>query len=192
MSFFPRFTHEISPVFRLLDDYERASRHALRGTDSTLRTFSPKFDVKEHKDAYHLHGEFPGVCQEDINIEWSDGNTLTVSGRTEHHAESGQRLQAIEAGDNKEYQKPTIEEEGQAEETEQLVAVMSDKQVAQHNANEPKYWVSERSVGEFHRSFSFPSRIDQDAVKASLKNGVLSIVVPKAQTVKSRKVNIES
>ena len=49
-------------------------------------------------------------------------------------------------------------------------------------SNEPqyKYWVSERSIGEFHRSFSFPSRVDQDAVKASLKNGILSIVVPKA------------
>jgi len=55
----------------------------------------------------------------------------------------------------------------------------------------PKYWVSERSVGEFRRDFSFPARIDQDAVKASLKNGVLSIVVPKAKAVKSKKVTIE-
>jgi HSP20 family molecular chaperone IbpA len=33
--------------------------------------------------------------------------------------------------------------------------------------------------------------VDQDAVKASMKNGILSIVVPKAQNKGSRKINIE-
>lgn len=53
------------------------------------------------------------------------------------------------------------------------------------------YWVSERSVGSFSRSFNFGSRVDQDHVKASLKNGVLSIVVPKATAPVSRRIQIE-
>ncbi|KAL8789835.1 MAG: hypothetical protein Q9213_000903 [Squamulea squamosa] len=53
-----------------------------------------------------------------------------------------------------------------------------------------KYWVSERSVGEFQRTFSFPGKVNQEAVKASLKNGILSIVVPKAVR-QGRKIAIE-
>jgi hypothetical protein len=62
---------------------------------------------------------------------------------------------------------------------------------AQAKAPKPQYWISERSVGQFERSFSFQARVDQDAVKASLKNGVLSIVVPKAKAPESRRINID-
>lgn len=55
---------------------------------------------------------------------------------------------------------------------------------------ESKYWVSERSVGEFRRTFSFPGKVDQEAVKASLKNGILSVVVPKAAK-QQRKIAVE-
>ncbi|RKF79831.1 30 kDa heat shock protein, partial [Golovinomyces cichoracearum] len=54
-----------------------------------------------------------------------------------------------------------------------------------------KYWVMERNVGEFSRSFGFPTQIDQDAVKASMKNGILSIVVPKAKKQEGRKITIQ-
>ena len=54
-----------------------------------------------------------------------------------------------------------------------------------------KYWISERSVGEFERRFSFPGRVDQDAVKASLKNGILSVVVPKIVAREARRIQIE-
>jgi len=190
MSLFPRFTQEISPIFRLLDDYDRASRHALRHVDQGLRSFSPKFDVKELKDSYELHGEFPGIEQKDINIEWTDGNTLTISGRTEIVREEGERPQGfIEEGESSKehYHKPTVEDEA----AETQVAKKGEQGVAKKEDDAPKYWVSERSVGEFSRSFSFPTRVDQDAVKASLKNGILSIVVPKAKAAKARKVNIE-
>ncbi|KAK5275878.1 hypothetical protein LTR16_012041, partial [Cryomyces antarcticus] len=58
-------------------------------------------------------------------------------------------------------------------------------------AETSRYWVSERSTGEFYRSFQFPTRVDQDGVKASLKNGVLSITVPKARAPTTRKIQIE-
>ncbi|KAF2178514.1 HSP20-like chaperone [Zopfia rhizophila CBS 207.26] len=193
MSLFPRFTQEFSPLFRLMDDYDRATRHTFRHIDNSVRSFSPKFDVKELKDAYELHGEFPGIEQKDINIEWTDANTLTVSGRTESLVEKGQRPQGfIEEGEpnkkDEHYHKPTVEDEGAAE---TQVAKKPEQDVAKKEDDAPKYWVSERSIGEFHRSFTFPAHVDQDAVKASLKNGILSIVVPKAKAPQPRKVNIE-
>lgn len=57
----------------------------------------------------------------------------------------------------------------------------NDSQVAKHGKNDGaieterheapayRYWVSERSVGEFHRSFAFPARVDREGVEANLK-----------------------
>lgn len=42
-----------------------------------------------------------------------------------------------------------------------------------------RYWCSERSVGDFMRTFNFPTAVDQEKCKASMKNGILSINVPK-------------
>jgi HSP20 family protein len=200
MSLFPRF-QEFSPLFRLLDDYDRASRNLTSSTSESLRSFSPKFDVKELKDHYELHGELPGIEQKDISIEWTDGNTLTISGRTEHRSERGQRPAGFIEGEQQqegqhEYQKPTVEDEGgsskgQKEQSTDVTTTNKETQVAQKPQEEAKYWVTERSVGQFHRSFSFPTRVDQDAVKASLKNGILTVVVPKAQAPKPRKIDIE-
>ncbi|KAJ4370606.1 hypothetical protein N0V83_005127 [Neocucurbitaria cava] len=207
MSLFPRFTQEFAPIFRLFDEYDR---QAFRGLDrqlNSIRSFTPKFDVKETKETYELHGELPGIDQKDINIEWTDSNTLTISGRHEHVREEGQRPSQGFIENNGEGQQktlehgnhqPTVEDESaetaaaKGKESQQVAKQNQQQQVTkQTETPETKYWVSERSVGEFHRSFAFPARVDQDAVKASLKNGILSIVVPKAQAPQSRKINIE-
>ena len=39
---------------------------------------------------------------------------------------------------------------------------------------------SERFVGDFRRTFNFPTAVDQDQTHAHLKNGVLSLEVPKS------------
>jgi HSP20 family protein len=196
MSLFPRFTQEMAPMFRLFDEFDKAAFRNIDREFNNIRSFTPKFDVKETNEGYELHGELPGVDQKDINIEWTDNNTLTISGRHEHVREEGQRPQGfIEGAEASEQKKldhqPTVEDD--PTESNNKVAKQSDqKEVSkQDESAKGKYWVSERSVGEFHRSFAFPARVDQDAVKASLKNGILSILVPKASAPQSRKINIE-
>lgn len=193
MSLFPRFTQEFAPLFRLMDDYDTSAFRDINKTLHEARSFTPKFDVKEVADAYELHGEFPGIEQKDISIEWTDANTLTVKGRHERVREEGERpdTKSIEEGKQEHYQKPSVEEETAEAGTSTEVSKKGEQDVAKTDGHQPRYWVSERSVGEFHRSFSFPTRVDQDAVKASLKNGILSVVVPKAQAPQPRKINIE-
>jgi len=172
-----------------MDEYDRVGR-SRRGVDP-ISSFTPKFDIKETKEAYELHGEFPGIEQKNIGIEWTDGNTLTISGHTEHHHEEGHPQGFIEGeanGDKKKAHQPTVEDEGDSK----AVSKKGTQDVAKQPDQNVKYWVSERSYGEFHRSFSFPTRIDQEKVKASLKNGILHIVVPKAPSYKARKINIDS
>ncbi|KNB06166.1 hypothetical protein FOXG_19588 [Fusarium oxysporum f. sp. lycopersici 4287] len=53
-----------------------------------------------------------------------------------------------------------------------------------------KYWLAERRVGEFSRTFSFPSHINQDSVSASFQDGTLSIIVPMVEKYKSCRVDI--
>ena len=107
------------------------------------------------------------------------------------------------------YQKPSVEEEEYVDAGAESaaegaktpasspgtpVADQASQQVESQKATaEPsfKYWVSERSVGEFERRFSFPGRVDQEAVKASLRNGILSVVVPKVVAKEARRINIE-
>ncbi|KAF7125604.1 hypothetical protein CNMCM5793_001843 [Aspergillus hiratsukae] len=53
------------------------------------------------------------------------------------------------------------------------------------------WWCSERSVGEFRRSFRFPNDVDRDGIDASLKDGVLSITIPKtAESSVSKRIDI--
>ncbi|KAI9783659.1 MAG: hypothetical protein M1839_003507 [Geoglossum umbratile] len=181
MSLFPRFaTGEFTPLFRLLDEYD-THRGAPRGADS-IRTFQPRFDVCENDKAYELHGELPGINQSDINIEFSDPQTIVISGRSERTFESGTPpAGAIDGG----HEKGHITEKGH--EKDQAAKHDKIERKTQHGS---KYWVSERSVGEYHRSFSFPARVDQDAVKASLKNGILSVVVPKAAPAPLKKISV--
>jgi len=189
MSLLPRlpasfgpYRHEMGPFFNLFND---TFSELQKLSDGASRTFAPKFDVKEAKDNYTLEGELPGIEQKDIVIEFADEQTITVKGRTERTREEGTRPAAIE-GDVNSKDEPEQASSG----TE--MATTGPNEVAKHDPQHT-YWVSERSVGEFARSFSFPNPVDHDNVKASMKNGILSIVVPKMQKAKSqRRVHISS
>jgi HSP20 family protein len=50
----------------------------------------------------------------------------------------------------------------------------------------------ERSFGEFRRTIELPNLVDADKVEASLKNGVLTITMPKKEEVKPRKIEVKS
>jgi HSP20 family molecular chaperone IbpA len=207
MSLLPRFVQsEFAPMFRMLDDYANYANHANRaakqnGFTHSFRSFKPKFDVKETKQAYELHGELPGIEQKDITLEWQDSNTISIKGRTEHTREEGTRpaglvtdqteQQKLTQGKDEDSHKATVEDESttsgvgsDSTPVETAVAEMS-------SPDGSAYWISERSVGEFARTFSFPKQVDQENVKASLKNGILSIIVPKATAPQSKRINIE-
>lgn len=227
-NFFPRsaVSNDFAPFLRLFDDitapFAPAYAHHAR---QQLAPFNPRFDVREVGANYELRGEVPGVANENLEVEFSDPQTLVIRGRAEREYSSGepqaqQQTQtaavtegqdpagAAEKEDNSDaastystgsYQKPSVEDGEAAESSEAPKASSSANAVAEQQPAaaeekkepEPTYWVSERSSGSFQRVFKFPSRVDQDAVTASLKNGILSIVVPKAAEPEARRINIE-
>ncbi|HZV02693.1 MAG TPA: Hsp20/alpha crystallin family protein [Planctomycetota bacterium] len=49
----------------------------------------------------------------------------------------------------------------------------------------------ERWVGRFERTLSLPDGIDAEHIEANLENGVLTIVLPKAEAAKPRQITIQ-
>jgi len=56
---------------------------------------------------------------------------------------------------------------------------------------EEDYYACERSYGSFTRAISLPVEVDSEKAKASFKNGVLEIVLPKKEEAKLKEIKIE-
>ncbi|PMD24599.1 HSP20-like chaperone [Hyaloscypha hepaticicola] len=167
MPFFrPAYLAPEASFFQLLSELDQPQQKQCAPRQQKPRTFTPRFDVTEIDNAYELYGELPGIEQKDITIEFSDAQTLVIKGKTERQSDK------VEAP--------------QAEATPAAEDNTSEKS---HNPT-PKYWIAERRVGSFSRSFSFSQRIEHEAVQASLKNGILKVVVPKSQKSGKIAVNV--
>ena len=56
----------------------------------------------------------------------------------------------------------------------------AERKIDKKNVNE-KYHFSERRSGTFRRSFKLPKSVKQEKITADFDNGVLSIIIPKAE-----------
>ena len=237
------FDHFDDFVNRSFDDvFSTApwSGRRTRGAPEQL-TWQPRFDVSEVDNAYRLRGELPGVEASDLEVQFTDANTLVISGKTETSRTEGKALeqdvdtnmtstenaattrdaaQATEKDDDaasvhsssSSYVQPTVEDEtdvnarengaesssttagAQTPNTADSVAANGQEQSskqAEAEQTQPHYWVSERSLGSFQRTFTFTNRVDSEGVTASLKNGILDIVVPKAKAPEAKKITIQ-
>ncbi len=53
------------------------------------------------------------------------------------------------------------------------------------------YHRAERVYGKFQRTFILPKSIEKDKIKATLKHGVLTIILPKKEEVKPKEISIQ-
>ena len=49
---------------------------------------------------------------------------------------------------------------------------------------------TEYNIGNFRRSFNLSNSIDQDKIRADMKDGVLTVTLPKAEQAKPRKIAV--
>ncbi len=54
------------------------------------------------------------------------------------------------------------------------------------------YQRRERGFGAFNRVLRLPTDVDEDHVEATLRDGVLTITLPKAAAPRARKINVEA
>jgi len=69
---------------------------------------------------------------------------------------------------------------------------VSGKREAEKQQETETYFSYERSYGSFTRSFTLPEGIDAEKVNANLKDGVLTIAVPKKPEAQPKKVAIKA
>jgi HSP20 family protein len=62
----------------------------------------------------------------------------------------------------------------------------------EHEEKEGQYYYAERSFGAFVRSVPLPAGVDAEQVKATFKNGVLEVHLPRTKEAKGKKIEIEA
>ena len=50
----------------------------------------------------------------------------------------------------------------------------------------------EYGVGDYQRSFTVSDEIDRDRIQATVKNGVLRLILPKAKTAQTTKISVKA
>lgn len=68
---------------------------------------------------------------------------------------------------------------------------ISGKREASHEDKTDTYYTYERSFGAFQRMFTLPDGVDTEHVHADLKEGVLTVAVPKKATAQAKTVAIK-
>ncbi|KAK0630385.1 HSP20-like chaperone [Bombardia bombarda] len=160
----PNFT----TLIRLLDDFDSYSRE-VQSDEATAspkgiqhgRSLHPRFDIRETKDTYELYGEVPGIERKNVHIELTGPNQILIRG----HVDRGY-------ADAPKKEPAKVTEEGGGGDTT------------------VRFLRRERQVGNFAREFALPGPLQEFEISASMENGILKVVAPKAQPSKGRKIEI--
>ena len=72
-----------------------------------------------------------------------------------------------------------------------LLTIQGERRFA-HDSSEEKVHRVERRYGAFRRSITLPSHVVADAIEASAQDGVLQILVPKAEEVHPKRIQVHA
>jgi HSP20 family protein len=155
-----RIVDRFFPVARPDDDAARSA------------VWRPTVDVHEDENSFVIDAELPGMRKEDVKISFQDG-VLSLSGERRYEYEEKEPVA----------EKPNGNGNGNGEGTvEGRVSVERKTGRSCHRM--------ERFYGRFHRTFTFPTAVNPDTISARFENGILKVVVPKAEQVKPRQIEI--
>ena len=71
------------------------------------------------------------------------------------------------------------------------LAISGERKIAAEDEN-ARYHRREREAGTFSRMIGLPGDIDSEKVKAKLENGILTVVVSKAEIAKPKQITVSS
>ncbi|KAL9551465.1 hypothetical protein MBANPS3_004255 [Mucor bainieri] len=146
------------------------------------REFSgfPATNILETPDTYELQAEVPGVDKNSIKIEAPDSHTLTILGKVQDETVPVKK------------EEDKMEEDAvspvAAEAQTDTPQPQDDQGSSAESGNKPAWWTNERvlgSFGSFRRSFFFLDPVTVEGATATIKAGVIKIVLSKAKEVKS-------
>jgi HSP20 family protein len=72
-----------------------------------------------------------------------------------------------------------------------IITIKGERKIDPSPTGEAHYYRKERGFGTFQRSFAMNAAITPDAIKATYKNGVLKIDIPKPEEVKPKQISVK-
>ena len=86
---------------------------------------------------------------------------------------------------------PGVSSEGVDISLERRVLTIRGRSTTNEHAGYQRVY-NEYSDGDYERVFTLSENIDRDRIEATLKDGVLQLVLPKAEAAKARKIELKS
>jgi HSP20 family protein len=120
----------------------------------------------------------------------------TFVGRSTGPAASGRWLPAVDMHETKDNLVLTVELPGVREKdisvsiTADLLSIKGERRW-EDEAKDQKFLHVERAYGQFERLVQLPIAVQADKVKATYRDGVLDIALPKAEELKPREIKID-
>jgi len=74
--------------------------------------------------------------------------------------------------------------------TQNMLAIKGERKIEEERKDKG-YYYCERRYGSFVRSIALPGSVEVDKIKATYKDGVLTVELPKAEEEKGRKIDIQ-
>jgi len=120
----------------------------------------------------------------------------TFGGRPASSAAAGRWLPAVDMHETTDELVLTVEVPGVREKdiavsiTGDLLSIKGERRW-EDEAKDQKFLYVERAYGQFERLVQLPMAVQADKVKATHRDGVLQITLPKAEELKSREIKID-
>jgi HSP20 family protein len=70
-----------------------------------------------------------------------------------------------------------------------LLTIQGERRFTQESSDQQFHRV-ERRYGSFRRSITLPAQVQAEQIEASFENGVLEVIVPKAEEAKPKKITV--
>jgi HSP20 family protein len=134
--------------------------------DRLFDTFTSRFGVTPFLST--RFGTLPGVLSPAVDITEEEG-AFKVSAEVPGMAEK--EIQVSLSGDT--------------------LTIMGEKRQEREEKGKNRY-LSERSYGEFQRTFSLPADVDREKIEAAFANGVLTVTLPKTAKAAPKKIEVKA
>jgi HSP20 family protein len=149
--------------------FDAFDREFLNYASKEEKMSKPLVDVRELDNAYILEMELPGLDENNIDISLKD-NVLSIASLSEAVKE-----ESHEEG-KKEVKEPKKD----------LVKARDEQK------DEAKWLIRERKSYSFTRRFTLPKDIDENAVSAQFKNGLLTITLNRKEEAQAKTIKISA
>ena len=137
------------PLATIFDDSIFRHTQAMNGwANQATNLYIPRADVSETKKDFRIEAEVPGYSKEDINIEFTDGNTLQISGQTSRRTTSGDGNAASLAPTIEDVPDESVATDSKLDSKEVTPSANQEVETKSY-LQEPTYHVTEISSGSF-------------------------------------------